>query len=809
MSGELTPAGQGGGLSPSSRHPVVPSGGVGAGSWTPSPPRPPDDEVDLREVWAILRRNWWIVAGGTALGLLTAFAYVKLATPIYRSSTTLQFQEKGSTVPVLDALRDLQGGTEVGTEMEVLRSRSLAEAVIDSLGLQVGVAGPRGVRRGDVIASVQADADAPEVGIRLVRGADGRFTAELRDGEYDGELGAALPGEPLRLPGATVVLAPGAAELERVDLEVLPRPLAAERFGEALGVSRPNRDANVVKVRFDAPDPELARDVANVLAHQYLVRRNAVRKVSDRSTVDFLRSQVDTLQVQLRTAEDAVRRFREQNRVVSLEAEAQAQVERLAALQAQRAELESEREALAALLAEAGADAGGVGAGGTPYRRLLAFPTLLRNQTTSTLLAELTERETELGQLRVRRTPADPDVQAVASQLQALEEQATAVVTTYLGGLSNQVEAIDRELAGFGERLAAVPAKEVEYARLARSASVLADIYTLLQTRLKEAEVVEAVEDASVRVVDVAVVAREPVKPRGGLGLALGLLLGGFLGVAGALGRDAVGHRVNSESDVEQTTGLPVLVSVPRLSSRHGLFGKSGETKRLFAIEAGSEHRVLAAAEAVKALRSTLAFSTHGRAARVILVTSAGADEGKSTIGLNLAAALAQMGQRVLLVDGDLRVGELHKELGLQGSPGLADWLQMPDSGAPVIHPSAGGAGQLYLLPRGVPPLNPGELLGSDRMAGLLRQVSPEFDRVVIDSAPLGAVSDTLGLAASVDAAILVARAGTTRSDDLRRAAASLTAVGVSLLGVVLNAVDDSGASYGREDAKRYLLRGE
>ncbi|HSE26774.1 MAG TPA: Wzz/FepE/Etk N-terminal domain-containing protein, partial [Gemmatimonadales bacterium] len=479
MSGELTPLGAG---DLAARRPAIPLPPAG---WGPPPPRAtPDDEIDLREVWAILRRNWWIVAGCTLLGLLAAFAYVQLATPIYRSSTTLQFQEKGSTVPVLDALRDLQGGTEVGTEMEVLRSRSLAEAVIDSLGLQVAVRGPRGVRRADALAAIQADADAPASRVRLVRQDDGRFAAELLEGDAPGELGAAAPGEPLRLPGATVVLAPGAAGFDRLELAVLPRTRAAERFGRALGVSRPNRDANMVRVRFDAPDPGLARDVANVLAHQYLVRRNAVRKVSDRSTVDFLRSQVDTLQVQLRSAEEAVRRFREQNRVVSLEAEAQTQVERLAALQAQRAELEGEREALAGLLAEARAGAGGAGDGPSPYRRLLAFPSLLRNQTTSTLFQALTERETELAQLRARRTPADPDVQAVAGQLRNLEEQAAAVVTTYLGGLANQVEAIDRELAGFGQRMAEVPAKEVEYARLERSARVLADIYTLLQTRL-------------------------------------------------------------------------------------------------------------------------------------------------------------------------------------------------------------------------------------------------------------------------------------------------------------------------------------
>jgi capsular exopolysaccharide synthesis family protein len=747
------------------------------------------------------------VAGCTLIGLLAALAYVKLATPIYRSSTTLQFQEKGSTVPVLDALRDLQGGTEVGTEMAVLRSRSLAEAVIDSLGLQVQVAGPREVRRTGVLAAVQADADAPEVRVRLVRGEDGRFAAELLEGEAEGELGAAAPGEPLRLPGATVVLAPGAAGLDRIEVEVLPRTMAAEEFGKALGVSRPNRDANVVQVRFDAPDPELARDVANVLAHQYLVRRNAVRKVSDRSTVDFLRSQVDTLQVQLRSAEDAVRRFREQNRVVSLEAEAQAQVERLAALQAQRAELESERGALAGLLAEAKAAAGPVGVGPSPYRRLLAFPTLLRNQTTSTLLQALTARETELSQLRARRTPADPDVQAVAGQLQSLEEQATAVVTTYLGGLSNQVEAIDRELAGFGERLAQVPAKEVEYARLERSARVLADIYTLLQTRLKEAEVVEAVEDASVRVVDVAVVAREPVSPRPIPTLLLSMFLGALAGIGLAIGREWADDAVHSREDVHAAVGLPVLGVIPIAGSGLGWIGRI-RAEASSGIDTAPNPLALAPlrelrgplAESYRTLRTNLTFARPDGLLRVVVVTSTAPGEGKTTTVVNLAAALAQRGTRTLVVDADLRRGSVHRILGMLREPGLSQILIGHVGQAECTqHVTLEGGGTFDVISTGPLPPNPAELLSSDRMEALLQDVRERYDVVLIDTPPVTILTDAAVLGTRADGVVLVVRSGATREGVLRRAHEELRHLRVPVLGAVLNAVsrDHLGAEYG------------
>jgi tyrosine-protein kinase Etk/Wzc len=781
MSGELTPLG--GGL-PSFRPASQPPGG-GPGAWPSPPPRAPaDGEIDLREAWVILRRNWWILAGCTLLGLFAALAYVELAPPIYRSSTTLQFQEKASTVPVLDALRDLQGGTEVGTEMEVLRSRSLAEAVIDSLGLQVLVAGPRGTRRTIALASVQADADAPESRVRLERGGDGRFVAELIEGEDTGDLGSAAPGEPLRLPGATVVLAPSAAELGHLEFEVKPRTMAAQAFGEALHVSRPNRDANVVQLRFDARDPELARDVVNVLAHQYLTRRNAVRKVGDRSTVDFLRSQVDTLQGQLRAAEDAVRRFREQNRVVSLEVEAQAQVERLVGLQAQRAELEAEREALAGLLVEARAEAP-AGDGPSPFRRLLAFPSLLRNQTTSTLLQALTERETELAQLRVRRTPADPDVQAVARQLEALEVQSAAVVSTYLGGLENQVEAIDRELAGFGQRMAEVPAKEVEYARLERSARVLADIYTLLQTRLKEAEVVEAVEDASVRVVDVAVAAREPVRPRAAVMLPLLGMIGAGVGALVSIGRSRMDRTLRTREEVEAAVGLPTVGFIPR-ARREG-----GRPQGMAAPEAA----ILA--EAFGALRTNLLFLHPQDRPRVFAITSALPGEGKSFTAMHLAESLARQGLRVALVDADLRRGRLHEAFSLPASPGLSESLAgLADPEAALRPAGDAGGTPIVVLPRGQIPPNPAELHADGRLRRIAERFAPAVDLVLVDCPPLLPVTDAALIGSQVDGVLLVIRAGVTDTGAVREALLRLRAVRAPLLGVVLNETDLADASY-------------
>ena len=726
--------------------------------------------------------------GCVLLGLLLAALYARLAPPVYRATTTLQFAERGTSVPVLDALRDLDGGSEVGTEMEVLRSRTLAEAVVDSLGLQVQVRAPRDVPRPAVLVAVDAARDAPE----------GRHVVEQAGDDT------------VRLPGAQVVLAAGAREAGRLELAVQPLGAAVEQFARNLRVTRPNRDANVVRVRVDAGDPALARDAANVLVARYLERRGLVRKAGDRSTVEFLRDQSDTLEAQLRTAEDALRRFRERNRVVSLGAEATAQVEQLASLETRRTTLDTERRALEDLLEQARTSPGP--AGSSPYRRLLAFPTLLRNPTTSSLLEALTALENERGALLVRRTPDDPDVRALNDRITTLEEQAESVVRTYLGGIAGEVAAIDRELATHGRRLEQVPAREVEFARLERDARLLGDIYSMLQTRLKEAQVAEAVEDVSVRQLDVALAPARPHAPRLPLVLLVGLAGGLFLAATAIAIRNALDRTIRLPAEAVAVGGVPVLARLP-LVRRAALAMPA--TRRLPAGSGAGEALardpdLLAYDEAVRALRTSLLFAT-GNAPMRIAVTSPLPGEGKSLTAARLALALVELGREVVLVDADLRRSRLHSVLGLRLTPGLSDVVAGLAPLEEALIPVTGAEG-LWLLPAGHRPPNPTALLAGSRFAQLLGQLQQSGRYVIVDTPPALPVADPAVVLTQVDGALVVIRSGRTTWDELERAVAEIGRSGVPLFGVVVNGApvpeERYGAYYRRQPAEDADVRG-
>ena len=317
-----------------------------------------------------------------------------------------------------------------------------------------------------------------------------------------------------------------------------------------------------------------------------------------------------------------------------------------------------------------------------------------------------------------------------------------------------------------------------------------------MQMRLKEASVTAGLSAANVTVIDSANVPLAPVAPRKGLDLGLGLL-GGFLcGCVLAFMIESIDDRLQTTEEVENVTTLPSLAAVPHMAEDAGK--RKGEEKKLTASSLIPARLSFAAlldgtshcAEAYRGMRSSLLLSSIDNPPRVIVVTSAFPGEGKTTTAVNCAIVLAQRGERVLLVDADLRRGSLYRMFGLsQRSFGLSTVLAQPESRRemPVPLPELP---TLHVLPTGPRPPNPAEMLSSNRMEDQLRQWIQKFDRIVLDTAPLLAVSDTQPLAVLADTVVLVARAGMTRKRALIRARDLLWRINAPISGVVMNDVD-------------------
>jgi tyrosine-protein kinase Etk/Wzc len=387
----------------------------------------------------------------------------------------------------------------------------------------------------------------------------------------------------------------------------------------------------------------------------------------------------------------------------------------------------------------------------------------------------------------VRLTPVHPDVLAVQERIFALEAQLGAIARSYRQSLADQVASMDAVLDEFGSELEAIPEKEVQFARLERQTRLLAELYTLLQTRLKEAQVAEAVEDPTVRVVERAILPLEPVRPRPLQYLAFAAILGLILGVGVAFVREYMDTRLHSSDQIEHMYGLPTIARVPEMSIGNG----SGARRRAL-VTLSQAHSV--GAEAFRNLRTNVRFVRAGQGATEMVVTSPAPQEGKSLTAANLAIALAQQGLRTLLIDADMRRSVQHLQFGIDSSPGLSDLLVTEEALDGVIQPTE--VEGLDILPAGVHPPNPAELVGSPRMEQLLETLRQRYDSIVIDSPPMLAVTDASVLGKKTDGVILVVRAEKTEKDAINLAIQQLNHVGSRILGVVVNDAKPDGPYY-------------
>jgi capsular exopolysaccharide synthesis family protein len=778
----------------------------------------------LGEVVAILRRHLLIAAGAVALATAAGAALAWRLPPVYQATALIQVEER-APVAGLGHLQLLAGagGTAVGTEMEVLRSRTLAREVVDSLHLRIELASPRGVPRAGAFRVAALAADAPAAEYRL--SADGRGGWAAEEVQGAAAVGAFAAGQPVRLPGVELRMHAGAARHAELRVRVHSTDDALARVTGSLDVQRTGRDASVLRVRFRAGDPEVARDVPNALAARFVALRRDVQKTEARSTAAFLREQLDTLTHQLADAEEALRRFRERSGVVDLQVEGSTQVAHLAEVQAQRDLLRAEHTSLAALLGEAARAAAEQAPGApSPFRRLAAFPTLMRNQTTADYLASLSRLEERRADLLTRRLPTDEEVVRLTLRIEEVEGHVRSVAETYLSAVGGQIAAMEATLGEYRGRLDRIPAAEVELARLSRRPRVLSEIYGLLQTRLKEAEIAQAVDDANVRVIDAAELPRRPVAPRRGLIVAASLLLGGLLAFGVAYARELSDETVHTRGDLELAAGgVPVLTLVPRLPPRpRGVGAGDAGPRRLPAAGPADLPRgegtatpapgALTAAvrpdaaaallvdgaggldplsDAYDWLHTSILFSRPEREVKTLVVTSALPGDGKTTTALNFAVTLAQRGLRVLLVDADLRRGGLGSVVSATPGAGLAEVLVGSAALKDTIRcAEAGNGSTFFYLPRGGLPRHPQQLLRTARMASLLRWSAGQFDRVIVDTPPLNLVADAALIGSAADGVILVARAGVTPFGALAHVAEHLRRARMPLLGTVMNDVD-------------------
>ena len=382
------------------------------------------------------------------------------------------------------------------------------------------------------------------------------------------------------------------------------------------------------------------------------------------------------------------------------------------------------------------------------------------------------------------------------------------------GAMDRDHSAISRQVSGLNKLFKRANSAsldlnllQIEYSRLQRSKKNTEKLYSLVLDRTKETDLERVMGFNNIRVVDTPLKPGNPVWPNVPVNIAFGVVAGLALGVGAAFGREQLDRSIKTPDDVEQVLGLHFLGLVPEVEPDTALapYGSGRNRRRRkrkqeIAADGKSElivHRYPTSgiAEAARAIRTNVTFMSPDEPFRTLLVTSAGPSEGKTTVACFLATAMAQAGQRVLLVDCDMRRPRVHRVFDGRNDAGITSLLVDQGTLDDVVVETE--VPNLTVLPTGPVPPNPAELLQSAKFAKLLKLLQERFDRVILDSPPICPVTDAAVLATQVDGTVLVIRSFKTTKEFAKQGRRALTDVGAHVAGAVLNAVDLGRRTYG------------
>lgn len=556
------------------------------------------------------------------------------------------------------------------------------------------------------------------------------------------------------------------------------------------------RDSMTLKISVSDINPDRAVLIADEVAKQYIKYHGKQRSATTDDASVWLEDQLKELRAQLAASEENTIDFQRENTFLgtSLEDSLNLTSETILDLNAAATQkkieyfnLKTRYDRASGLAAEG--DYGSI-------------PEVLDNATIDGLKLQRFEFSTMEAEYRARYGERNPRLQRIEAQRAQIDADLDREINNILAGmevefnnLEDSMTRLDAELERQRGLAFDLKQKELEYSRLDRDLTQTENLYTQVHDRLIQAELQSELaskeNSGSISILDRATRPSAPYKPRLKMILLVAVLLGLVFAIAAVFFVDRIDTTVRDSSQIEVEHRLPVLGILPRLD----------EGDREAIIDEGDLPLAIArspkgtAAESCRTIRTNLMFMSPGQEIHTLLITSAGPGEGKTSVAANLAFTMASAGKRVILVDTDMRRPRVHKVFRLARNGALTSVLIGEVDVQAAIVPS--GLPNLDLMPLGSLPPNPAELIDSLAFRNLIKQLKAKYDKVVLDSPPVMAVTDAAILAQYADAALIVIRQGRTNRHVLRGAMRMLKTVNANVVGFVLNDVDLNRAARG------------
>lgn len=713
-----------------------------------------DDEIDLIALLLTLLRGWKTILACALLGLALGVTYSRYVQPTYKTDALIQIDKKSQGVSALGAnISELVGAeaTPAETERELIKSRMVLAPVVEKLNLDIQVSDSE-IGKLDRIAQSSIPTQTSNVkgvfletengsvniaSFEVPRAYENRefnitktntgfeLSIKINDelNTYTGNI--ATPTVIKTSEGNINILVKSLPAIgHNISLVKLSAPSAIERLSNTLSVSERGENTGIVQLTLTGEDQKQVSHVLSSVVQSYVDQNLARGSEQTTTTIEFMESQIPQLKQKLEQSEEAFNKFREQYGTLDVSKEAE----------------------------------------------------ILLNESAQ-IERQLSELKLKQAELLTYYTAEHPLVVQINDQLAVLNARRQEIKQT----------------------VTRMPETQREFLQLSQDMDINREIYLTMLKNYEQLKIARAGEIGYVRVVDMPINTFSPIAPRRLLIWVLSLIIGTLLGSLLVLAKSLLRNTVKDPERLEEKTGVPVIATIPRSKTSINLMKNNKNSRRLLAM---IDHDGLSY-EGIKSLRTSLMFAMPpvskvasvfseleregaSKQGKIIAISGEAPGIGKSFISSNLAETFSQLNKKVLIIDGDMRRGELHKIFTISQSNGLGDYLTEKEATLTnFIHPTSFEF--IDFMPRGKHPNNPASLLSTDKFSNMLVQLVAIYDYIIIDTPPVLAVSDAVIISQYADKVLMVTRYNHSVEGQLAYAVKQMNKANVTVDGIVLN----------------------
>lgn len=788
-----------------------------------------EEEFDIRKIFSYAIAYWKLIVVSVVLCMVAAFAYLRVAVPKYQvtAKILLQDKNKGSFSSSADMLADFgfqAQNTNAENEMEVMKSMSVVRGAVAKSGLNVSYAMPGIVNRpiykesspvyvtygisvpGDVPMDSLAGLYSP-ITMRFHFSADGKTELEYscyvtRDAREPQDFKAVIGSYPylLQTPLGNVLIEKNAAFEQDVtgDLIVTLNPLesVALSYMSALNIAPVSKNSSVAVLAINTPLPKNGMEFLDAVIENYNYVTNEEKRQVARQTEAFIIERIDSLSKELVVMETRLSDYKKKNELIDPKLDAPQ-------VSLNKTEYTKQVEEIDLMLKSSKFLKDFVH---NPKNDLKVVPTtfgLTIDQSLVALITNYNKEVIELNQLQLSATGDNPLLRNATIRVEQLQSDLRVAIDAFDRSLHLQRDAIATLLAGYTSRYEQSPDIERELVTIERECAIKSELYVMLLQKYEENALSLAVTSNNLRCIDSPLLVGR-VAPNSKMIFLVALFVGLLIPAAIIYVRESMRTQLTINDDLSTLTTLPCVGNIP---VKHSVKGERSKA----VVVARNKNDIMA--EAFRTLRTNLQFVMKKSTGKVVMFTSTTSGEGKTFVASNLAMSVALLGKKVLLMGLDIRRPRLAEMFGFnKHDEGITSYLAADEKDTDILDRAIRPSGieeNLDILPAGIVPPNPAELLARPNMDKAIEYLSTKYDYIILDTAPVALVTDSMIISRVADVVAYVARLDYTQKADIKYLNNIVAEGKLENVSLVVNGEDVKKKMYGyvstRRGSNRYV----